>query len=548
MKKTIPAVFIISVFVSFSCTMENSSGNDFSFTSIDDRNPVPFNDSVSAIDLAKNMRIGWNLGNSLDCWTEKGLNSELAWNETRTTKEIVELGKNKGYTTIRIPATWANHIIDDSYTIDPKWMARVKEVVDWAYNAGYYVILDEHHSTNGGVQNPIPKCSGYMATTDENNIAESKRFLEGIWKQIASTFNNSYGERLIFETINEPRNEFGNGAHKWDAVPGSCNECRKTFEVINEYNQLVLNTIRASGGNNAKRFVMVPGNGDKISALLSDVFRMPNDSAKDKLMVTVHDYTMSWSKDLILPSYSNTEKNYFETEFKKLNDKFVAKGIPVVLGETGALQGGNLSLEERIKWISDLSRITSGYGMPLLYWDVYADEKWGELDRTNLTVRNPNFVKAMIENWKLPSETTPTFVEVTGNWDVWGQTSSCLISTNSNGVYGLTYSGTDYFGITFKYNNEEIIPVSKGDCYKLEADVKLTDGNFSLSFKTMKSDDTVIEWNAGKKDVAQNSGFVHYETSIKIEGENAKITALLQGMGNSEVEVKNIKLSKMRKL
>lgn len=395
LKKTL--LLIASSFMLFaSCSSDSDDGNSDS-QNIDNGTPVAFNDSLSAIDLAKNMKIGWNLGNALDCWTVKGLNSETACHEVKTTKEIVEVGKNNGYTTIRIPTTWANHIIDDNYTIDPQWMARVKEVVDWAYNAGYYVILNEHHSTNEGVQNPIPKCSGYMATTDEANIAESKKFLEEIWKQISKAFNNSYGERLIFETINEPRNEFGNQKHIWDSLPDTCDECRKTFEVVNEYNQLILNTIRESGGNNTKRFVMLPGNGDKISALRSSVFKMPTDSATDKLMVTFHDYTMSWTSDLAKETYSDYEKNYLQTELSALNEKFVSKGIPVVIGETGALH--KISKTERIKWITSLSQIASSYKMPLIYWDVYADEKWGEIDRQNLTIREPDFVQAMISNW-----------------------------------------------------------------------------------------------------------------------------------------------------
>lgn len=395
LKKTL--LLVASSFMLFaSCSSDSDDGNSDS-QNIDNGTPVAFNDSLSAIDLAKNMKIGWNLGNALDCWTVKGLNSETAWHEVKTTKEIVEVGKNNGYTTIRIPTTWANHIIDDNYTIDPQWMARVKEVVDWAYNAGYYVILNEHHSTNGGVQNPIPKCSGYMATTDDANIAESKKFLEEIWKQITENFNNSYGERLIFETINEPRNEFGKQNHKWDSLPDTCDECRKTFEVVNEYNQVILNTIRASGGNNAKRFVMLPENGDKISALRSSVFKMPTDSATDKLMVTFHDYTMSWDSVLAKETYSDSEKNYLQTELSALNEKFVSKGIPVVIGETGALH--KISKTERIKWITSLSQIASSYKMPLIYWDVYADEKWGEIDRQNLTIREPDFVQAMISNW-----------------------------------------------------------------------------------------------------------------------------------------------------
>lgn len=188
-----------------------------------------FDSKISACDLVKKMGAGWNLANTLEAhsfsWQENpcdsGLNSGNSWGEPFATKEIVELGKKYGYKTIRIPVTWYNHIADDKYTIVPVWMARVKQVVDWAYDAGYYVILNEHHSVHGNVQtvrtgdggfetramnSPLKYGDGYIVRNNQVDIEESKKFLKAVWTQIGKVFNNGYDERLIFETMNEPRN------------------------------------------------------------------------------------------------------------------------------------------------------------------------------------------------------------------------------------------------------------------------------------------------------------------------------------------------------
>ena len=171
------------------------------------------NTSLKAMDIAKQMECGWNLGNTLearDNWSPKskifpfneGLSSETDWSEELTTKAIIETGIKNGYKTIRIPVTWCNHLVDTNYTIDSQWMARVKQIVDWAIDAGYYVILNEHHSVHDEMNSPIKHCEGYNVSAKDEK--ETKAFLQAIWKQISETFNNNYDEHLIFETMNEP--------------------------------------------------------------------------------------------------------------------------------------------------------------------------------------------------------------------------------------------------------------------------------------------------------------------------------------------------------
>ena len=188
---------ILSLILSFSglgCSGSANPGNSPSTPStpqvpVEEKDPVELDDTLTAMKLAKAMECGWNLGNTLDAydnWSTKtypfnqGLDSQTDCGEEITTKAIIETGINKGgYKTIRIPVTWSNHLTDTNYTIDPDWMARVKEIVDWAYDAGYYVILNEHHSVHDNMSKPLKKCEGYIVTTESAD--ESKAFLKSIW-------------------------------------------------------------------------------------------------------------------------------------------------------------------------------------------------------------------------------------------------------------------------------------------------------------------------------------------------------------------------------
>ena len=149
--------------ISFTVESLKFTNNKPAFPAIVDKKEGDFNTSISAIDLAKNMKVGWNLAMTLEAHDDVyhnnlGLAFETFWNCPYTTKEIIHLPKTTGYSSIRLSVTWYNHIIDDKYTIDPKWMARVKQIVDWAVEDGYYVILNEHHSKHEKMSSFLKKC------------------------------------------------------------------------------------------------------------------------------------------------------------------------------------------------------------------------------------------------------------------------------------------------------------------------------------------------------------------------------------------------------
>lgn len=388
-----------------------------------DKKEGNFNSSMSAIDLVKQMKIGWGLGGSLDLsvvfagWTDGrddlnyirslGTETEICWNVPYTTKEIINFPKSQGYSSIRIPITWYNHIIDNNYTIDPEWMARVKEIVDWSIEAGYYVIINSHHDVEENICPPLKRTNGYVVNSDAADIAESKRFLKAIWTQISTAFNGSYDEHLIFEVMNEPRNI---DHHQW--TPGiklswidtsSCKECIADYKTLNELNQLCLDTIRASGGNNANRFVMIPSMCAGKETALSNYFELPKDSANNKLILSVHDYVLGGAPEFAEQVFTQEIKQNLANFYSQLNKKFIKKGIPVVVGETSAFRI-LIPKQERIKWISYFSKLTSSYGIALIYWDAPppADSEYyyDQFDRANLKFYEPDFVQAMLKNWK----------------------------------------------------------------------------------------------------------------------------------------------------
>lgn len=295
---------------------------------------------LSATEVAWRMGIGWNLGNTLEAgnnannFTNKGgLDAETSWQGTRCTPELFAYVKQQGFNSVRIPCAWVmGHISNaTTYEIDAQWMARVKEVVEMALNAGLYVVINQHWD-GGWLENNI---SATGAAKEKNKVV-----LEAIWKQIANTFKE-YDERLLFAGLNEP------GA-----------ETQEATLLLKEYEQLFINTVRATGGNNEKRVLVVQGPKTNIDHTCNFYGNMPNDpTASDRLMMEVHYYNpwqfwgmendewwgnvfYYWGEGNHVAGSSHNATCGEESDMRKQLDmmktKFVDKGIPVVLGEFGA--------------------------------------------------------------------------------------------------------------------------------------------------------------------------------------------------------------------
>lgn len=368
----------------------NVYANDKSVSIKDSATEGKFDDSKSAIEFVKSMGNGWNLGNTLDAYgsTKKPdttLNSQYGWGEAHTTSDIIKFGFENGYKTIRIPITWFNHISDKKYTINEEWMKRVKTIVNWAMEEGYYVIINSHHDVRADMKSPIKYGEGYIIRNNPKDIAESKAFLTAIWTQICESFNNSYDEHLIFETLNEPRN--AGAADEW--FPKKEEE----FNLLNDYNKMILDIIRASGGNNAKRFVMIPSLCTAMYTTTDNsYFKLPDDSAKDKLILTVHSYIMGVNQNDADVKFTEESKKQLTDSFNLLNEKYISKGIPIVIGETASFR--NRSYDERIKWVTYQTKLTKKYGISALHWDTNANFEWGmgEIERYSLSINEKEIV------------------------------------------------------------------------------------------------------------------------------------------------------------
>jgi endoglucanase len=347
---------------------------------ITDNKTKPFKETITSQDIIKEMGLGWNLGNTLDASNggSEGIESETSWGNPETTKEMIEEIANKGFKTIRLPTTWRNHLIDKNYTIDPKWMKRVKQIVDWCIESGLYVILNVHHDNADLIEDKsISYGSGYFPLLKD--FEESEMFLYNVWKQITIAFNNGYDHHLIFEGLNEPRlkghkNEWN--FRKEDSI------CEEACSVLNQYLDLIVRTIRESKGNNYKRFIMVtPLSAGFNSAIKSD-FVFPKDkfNSINKLILSVHmyePYDFTMNKDIELNVFKDEYKSIVDDNFSKLYKQYVKEGYNIIIGEFGARDKNNL--EERIKWGKYYIETATKNGIACVIWDngIFREEKEG---------------------------------------------------------------------------------------------------------------------------------------------------------------------------
>ena len=360
---------------------------------------------ITALELVRDMKTGWNLGNTLDATGGgKSLASEESWGQPHTTKAMIDGLAASGIKTIRIPVSWSHHIIDNSYSISPAWMSRVKEIVDWAIEDGMYVVLNIHHD-NFEKNAKMPPFAGFYPT--DENYEESAKFVCNTWAQIALAFNNGYDEHLVFEVLNEPR--LCGTSEEWYYNMTSAKSI-SAMKNLNKLTQNILDVIRASGGNNKKRMVAVPSLQASPDSALATSFKMPQDydGSKDRLIVAVHMYT-PYNFAMESPGireYSDSVKKEFTSMFKKLNDHFIKNGYAVYIGEYGATNKNNL--EDRVAWFHDFIKESRVYGMPCFLWDNAVwkvednkyDEHYGFYNRYDQTWYFPEILNAIQEEVK----------------------------------------------------------------------------------------------------------------------------------------------------
>ena len=302
---------------------------------------------LNATELVAELRCGWNLGNSLD-----SAGSETNWGNPATTKEMIDAIAAKGFNTIRIPVSWGQYTEKqgDVYVIRQTWLERVGDVVDYAIENDMYIILNTHHET------------GWLIPTDKMMGDSADKFAD-IWTQIAVYFND-YGDHLIFEGLNEPRDE--GGEKEWE---GGTAENRR---IISELEDAFVETVRATGGNNEKRLLLITSEAACfMDSALKDV-HVPDDPY---VGVSIHAYTpydFTFSHDGDYDYWDGSHKSDIVWTFGQINKYFLSKGVPVVMTEFGAERKGSPSEnndEEVVKWMRDYMTLASKYKVPVVIWD-----------------------------------------------------------------------------------------------------------------------------------------------------------------------------------
>lgn len=340
--------------------------------------------NITSQQLVEDMTFGWNLGNTLDvCQADRDgdgkINEhveagekvdETLWGNPKATKELFTSLKKNGVNAVRIPVTWRDHM-DSNGNIDREWMDRVQQVVDYAYSQGMYVIINVHHDGGGD-----PKFGAWIIEESQKDYNTFLKKYKNIWKQIAERFKN-YSDYLIFESMNEVGFDTLYNKNKADA-----------YNLINKINQDFVDIIRATGGNNAKRHLLIAGYYTDIERTCDSLYKMPDDKA-GRCILSVHYYT-PWdfcTCDIKHTWGTNSEVRQMETLIGKMKKNFVDKGIPVIIGEYAA-SGSDLS--SCIFFIEKLNKLCSDYGIATFIWD-----SGSQVNRKTYKWRTPQYLEAL---------------------------------------------------------------------------------------------------------------------------------------------------------
>ena len=337
---------LMSLFITAAAIHSCSSGSRKASGAIDETTPQDTVLTVKgAVEMAQQLGMGWNLGNQMDAQKD-GVASETAWGNPVVTQALFDKLANAGIKTVRIPVTWLGHIGDaPGYTINKAWLDRVEQLVGYAEKAGLNAIINIHHDG-----------------------ADSRH-----WLDIKGAAENP----------------------EINAV-SICSDGGKQYRTLNEWNQAFVDTVRATGGNNADRYLAVPSYCTNPDNAVDGSFKLPQDSADNRLIVAVHYYApVDYSLNDKFKEWGHTgtdvdtwgdETSLLET-FGKLKSMYVDKGIPVYIGEMGCVRRDNERAEKfRRYYLEYVCKAARDHNLAPIYWDNgyggTGREQSGLFDRT----------------------------------------------------------------------------------------------------------------------------------------------------------------------
>lgn len=435
------------------------------------------NDVISLDSIADTLGAGWNYGNTLEANTG-GTPNETVWGNPEASQEMMNAVAEAGFKTVRVPVSYLSKIDDSNgYKIDEEWLDRVNEVVDYCYNSDLNVIINIHGDGYNSVTGGWLLCNG----DDQDYIKEK---YEAVWKQIAEKFKD-YDEHLIFESMNE---EF-DGTYQ---TPNT-----DYYSNINDYNQIFVDTVRETGGNNEHRWLLVPGWNTDINYTVGDYgFKLPEDkknsAGEGRLILSVHCYdpwdycgeeskkTFLWGErgqeiiEINKASKSSIAKwgdeSHLEEQMNKLKTGYVDKGVPVIIGEygcidkTGADSGiPNQIAENRAYYDGFLAGTAAIYGVTPVYWDngYNGPYGFGLFDRKTAEQTQPEIISTIINAFNSKDPKTGMSTRIKSYTSGSKNTSAKLyigIQTNkytfrnsySDGAYG---AGTEWFNTLIRWED-----------------------------------------------------------------------------------------------
>ncbi|GAF03776.1 endoglucanase D precursor [Saccharicrinis fermentans DSM 9555 = JCM 21142] len=324
------------------------------------------------MEFVADMGVGWNLGNTLDTKHKDKTN----WGNPAVTKALIDAVRAKGFKTLRLPVTWQYNMgSSPDYVIEPDFLNRVEEVVNYGLDNDMYVIVNIHHDED------------WIIPTYER-LDNVKEQLVRVWTQIAAHFK-TYDDKLIFETLNEPRLIGSN--QEWTGGTAEGRDC------VNQLHRVAVEAIRATGDNNASRYIMISPYAASSSQVAIESFQLPTST---RLIVSVHSYfpyTFALAEDNYVTSWgTEAEQQALDAELNRLVDQFIDQGIPVVMGEWGSLNHGNL--EDRTRHAAYYSTACLSRGIPSIWWDNGNLSEFGLIDRTTYQWAYIDIANAIVEH------------------------------------------------------------------------------------------------------------------------------------------------------
>lgn len=415
--------------------------------------PTAIKAQTTALDIASDMYPGINLGNTMEAcpctWLNNKLDWETGWQPTKTTQQIIDYIKQQGFKSVRIPVAWYMHS-DSNRKIDAAWMDRVQEIVDYCINDGLYVLLNDHWD-NGWVENSFGNIS-------ESNITANCATMKTLWTQIAERFKD-YDNHLLFAGLNEP----------------NAGDDSNTVAALIRYEQAFIDAVRATGGNNGSRMLVVQGPNtdiDKTNALY-DVTKL-HDTAPLALMVEVHFYgpynfvmmmNDEWWGNMAFywgagNSVSGSKHNstwgdeaWVKQQMNAMKEKFTKHGIPVIIGEYAAEWRTMPAGENQDKhnasikaWYKTVTQEALSAGCVPMVWDTNNDK--GIIDRKNLSIDCQYAMDGINEGLKAATWPFASGIGIVAD-------DNALLSACAYNLQGMRV-GSDYRGIVIQNGKKSV--------------------------------------------------------------------------------------------